>query len=64
MDPTTACENAVARVAEYYSDFALGMVCLGKNGTYGGASHGWTFTYAVASPATGGKVVTVPVPPS
>ena len=48
IDPQTACELAVRRVMSYYSSFALGLVCLSKEGGIGAAGHGWVWTYAVA----------------
>ncbi len=63
MDPTAACEAALKRVGLYYPSFQGAIRCVRKDGAIGGAAWGWTFTYAYASPATAGKVVTVQVPP-
>jgi hypothetical protein len=63
MDPTTACQAALKRVGLYYPSFQGAILCVKKDGTMGGAAWNWTFTYAYASPATNGSVVTVSVPP-
>lgn len=63
MDPTSACQSALKRVGVYYPDFQGALLCVRKDGAIGAASWGWTFTYAYASPATNGTVVTVQVPP-
>ena len=64
MAPQQACEAAVRRIMRVYNASAhIGLVCMSKDGEVGAAAQAWTFTYAVASAATGGKAVTVAVPP-
>lgn len=63
MLPKDACTDAVRRIMVYYKSFQLGLVCLDMQGRHGGASHGWTFTYAVASPDTANQTQIIPVEP-
>ena len=63
MEPAAACEAAVRRIMVYYTAFELGLVCLNTTGGYGAASHGWTFTYAAASPETNNTAILIQVPP-
>lgn len=64
MSPQDACEAAVRRIMRVYNVSAhIGLVCLNRAGEIGAAAQAWTFTYAWASAATGGKAVSVEVPP-
>jgi N4-(beta-N-acetylglucosaminyl)-L-asparaginase len=63
MTPADACEDAVRRIMKYYTTFELGLLCLNADGDWGASSHGWTFTYCVAAPSTGGETICPPVPP-
>lgn len=64
MAPQAACEAAVRRVMRVYNASAhIGLVCMNAAGEVGAAAQAWTFTYAWASDATGGKAVAVAVPP-
>jgi N4-(beta-N-acetylglucosaminyl)-L-asparaginase len=64
MSPQAACEASVRRIMVHYNtSFHIGLVCLGADGSHGAAAQGWTFTYAIASPVTGGNVVAVSVAP-
>jgi len=47
IQPTEACERALRRIAAFYPDFLGAMVCLNRFGEYGGAGHGWNFSYSV-----------------
>lgn len=47
MQPRVACERALGRVAAKYPHFRGGMVCLNRMGEYGGAGHGWSFSFTV-----------------
>lgn len=61
MDPTTACQLALKPIIKYYSSFSGGIVCLNKDGVYGGAAYNVGFTYSVASNETNGTVEVVSV---
>lgn len=64
MAPADACAAAVRRIMRVYgTSFAIGLVCLNPQGQTGAASQGWTFTYAMAAPSTGGQAVSIAVPP-
>jgi hypothetical protein len=39
-----------------------GLICVDKQGNYGGAGWGWTLVYAIQNPSSGG-VQTYSVPP-
>ncbi|ETW04966.1 hypothetical protein, variant 3 [Aphanomyces invadans] len=47
MHPKAACEKALRRIADKVPSFKGGMVCLNAHGEYGGAGHGWAFSYSV-----------------
>ncbi|TMW66096.1 hypothetical protein Poli38472_003861 [Pythium oligandrum] len=47
VHPRVACESAMARIARVFPHFKGGMVCLNRLGEYGGAGHGWKFSYSV-----------------
>ncbi|KAF0701206.1 Aste57867_8280 [Aphanomyces stellatus] len=50
MHPQAACEKALRHIARKVPTFKGGMVCLNPRGEYGGAGHGWTFSYSVRTP--------------
>ena len=51
LNPTAACQASVAFIRQSYPTFQGGLICVNKNGEYGGACNGWhpdnTFTYSV-----------------
>ncbi|KAJ0395899.1 hypothetical protein P43SY_000405 [Pythium insidiosum] len=47
LHPRLACEHALARIAQFYPTFKGAMVCLNRLGEYGGAAHGWNFSFSV-----------------
>jgi len=51
MDPTTATEDAIRRIERLYPDFVGAIVAVNKQGQYGGACHGWVFTFSVMNPS-------------
>ncbi|KAF1324006.1 Asparagine amidase, partial [Globisporangium splendens] len=53
VHPRVACERALSRIAAKFPHFKGGMVCLNRMGEYGGAGHGWNFSFTVQ--ATGMK---------
>ncbi len=57
-----ACEKALLRIARVYPLFKGGMVCLNRLGEYGGAGHGWSFSYSVQTDEMNAPVV-ISVPP-
>lgn len=64
MTPQAACDAAVRRIMRVYNASAhIGLVCLNRAGDIGASAQAWTFTYAYANASTGGKAVTVAVPP-
>ena len=64
MTPQAACDAAVRRIMRVYNTSAhIGLVCMNTAGELGASSQAWTFTYAYANASTGGKAVTVAVPP-
>nr|BAK01577.1 predicted protein [Hordeum vulgare subsp. vulgare] len=61
MSPTAAAEDAMARIVRKYPVFQGAMFAINKQGEHGGVAHGWTFTYALRTPSTGGvQIITVP----
>lgn len=64
MSPQAACDAAVRRIMRVYNTSAhIGLVCMNAAGELGASAQAWTFTYAYANASTGGKAVTVAVPP-
>uniref|UniRef100_K3X096 N(4)-(Beta-N-acetylglucosaminyl)-L-asparaginase n=1 Tax=Globisporangium ultimum (strain ATCC 200006 / CBS 805.95 / DAOM BR144) TaxID=431595 RepID=K3X096_GLOUD len=57
VHPRVACERALVRIASKYPHFKGGMVCLNRMGEFGGAGHGWNFSFTVQ--ATGMSEPTV-----
>ncbi|XP_065833199.1 N(4)-(Beta-N-acetylglucosaminyl)-L-asparaginase-like [Oscarella lobularis] len=47
MDPQTAAENVIKRIAKYYPNFEGGVIAVNKTGHFGGACHGLNVTYSV-----------------
>ncbi|DAZ99588.1 TPA: hypothetical protein N0F65_001416 [Lagenidium giganteum] len=47
LHPQVACEKALIRIAKHFPDFKGGIVCLNRLGAYGGAGHGWDFSFTV-----------------
>lgn len=57
-------EGAVRRIMRIYNtSFQIGLVCMNPEGVVGAAAQGWTFTYAMASAATGNQSVAIQVAP-
>lgn len=63
LAPQQAAEAAVRRIARRRPSYVGAVVAVSNDGRHGGAAHGWRFQYSFASPATGGEVVVVDVPP-
>lgn len=53
ISPTVACENAIRRMAQRYSNFRGALIAANMNGEYGAANYGQNFTYVVRNPALG-----------
>ncbi|XP_054814131.1 probable isoaspartyl peptidase/L-asparaginase 3 isoform X2 [Prosopis cineraria] len=47
MEPKSAAQDAIARIARRFPDFVGAVVAVNKKGEHAGACHGWTFTYSV-----------------
>lgn len=47
MKPKEAAEDVVKRMLKKYPRIRSGVVVVDKNGEYGGAGSGWTFSYSV-----------------
>ena len=63
MSATEAAEDAMRRILRGAGAFQGALVTLAADGGHGGAAVGWLFHYSVASPATGGAVEVLAVPP-
>lgn len=63
MAPQEACEAAVRRIARRVQGYVGAVVAVNRDGQHGAAAHGWTFSYAHASPSTGGRARVVQVDP-
>lgn len=63
LPPKQAAEAAVRRMARLRPGYVGAVVAASRDGQHGAAAFGWTFSYSVASPATGGRVEVVQVPP-
>ncbi|XP_004364899.2 aspartylglucosaminidase [Capsaspora owczarzaki ATCC 30864] len=47
MTPTAAAEDALRRIAKFYPNYLGALVAVNKQGQFGGAAHGWNFSYSV-----------------
>lgn len=63
MPPQQAAEAAVRRIARRVRRYVGAVVAVNLRGEHGGACHGWEFSYAHASPLTGGAAAVVAVQP-
>lgn len=63
LPPQQAAEEAVRRMAARRPGYVGAVVAASRDGRHGAAAFGWNFSYSVASPATGGRVELVHVPP-
>ncbi|GLD92608.1 hypothetical protein PINS_up001187 [Pythium insidiosum] len=57
LHPRVACERALSRIARFYPEFKGAMVCLNRLGEYGGAAHGWKFSFSVQTSEMSGPAV-------
>eukprot|EP01098_Paradermamoeba_levis_P000804 TRINITY_DN10929_c0_g1_i1.p1 TRINITY_DN10929_c0_g1~~TRINITY_DN10929_c0_g1_i1.p1 ORF type:complete len:356 (+),score=95.32 TRINITY_DN10929_c0_g1_i1:41-1069(+) len=60
MSPKEACEASIRKIIRFYPNFIGAIVAVNKKGEFGGAGHGWTFTFSVAF---NGTVQVFSVPP-
>lgn len=57
MNPKTAAEDAISRIARKFPDFVGAVFAMNKEGVHAGACYGWTFQYSLKSSNTKDVVV-------